>query len=63
MCNADSPQTADIIRFVNQKPSATKVRDWYDLLPIQYLAMNKNIGLSELKRIMKEAPAIRAEFE
>jgi len=59
MCNADYPQPSQIIRFINQNPSTAKLRDWYGLLPLQYLAMNKNVNYADLQHIMKEAPAVK----
>lgn len=63
MCQSRYPQIEDIIAFVLEHPSAARSRDWYGLLPIQYLAMNPNLKGPDLVTILEKAPLIKAEFE
>lgn len=63
MCRSHYPQPEDIIAFVLEHPSAARTRDWYGILPIQYLTMNPNLKGPDLITILEEAPMIKGEFE
>jgi hypothetical protein len=63
MCRSNYPQPEDIIAYVLEHPTAARSRDWYGLLPIQYLAMNHHLKGPELVMILEKAPLIKAEYE